>query len=165
MAYNSCHGIEHPSPKAAILSTSVTLPNNQGGVMHAQRQAELRQRYPKFFRQPSGLIEDVTSFDERGVECGDGWFELIDRLCSACEQEIETLAAQGVPREQWPRIAQIKEKMGGLRFYVRGPLSEALLTKISTTAYEESLRTCEQCGAPCNVRDSPWRQTQCESYR
>ena len=131
--------------------------------MHAQRQAELRQRYPKFFRQPSGLIEDVTSFDERGVECGDGWFELIDRLCSACEQEIETLAAQGVPREQWPRIAQIKEKMGGLRFYVRGPLSEALRTKISTTAYEESLRTCEQCGAPCNVRDSPWRQTQCES--
>src|SRR5450830_1151991 len=107
-------------------------------AMNLEMQAELLRRYPMFFRQPakrlidpdviSGLenqlLDDVAPFDEHGIECGDGWFALIDRLSRACENEIETLMAQGVPKERWPRIAQIKEKFGSLRFYVRGPLSD-----------------------------------------
>ena len=132
--------------------------------MQAQHQAELRQRYPRFFRQPGRrLNENRAPFDERGIECGDGWFDLIDRLCSACESEIDSLAAQGIPADDWPRVAQIKEKMGGLRFYVRGQLSEALRTQISTTAYEESLCTCEQCGAPGKLREGPWQRTCCDT--
>jgi len=113
---------------------------SRGKAMQVELQAELLRRYPKFFRKPGKrlvnpeviselekrLQDDTAPFDERGIECGDGWFALIDRLSRACEFEIEMLISQGVTKECWPRVAQIKEKCGGLRFYVRGPLSDGL---------------------------------------
>jgi hypothetical protein len=145
--------------------------------MQVEMQAELLRRYPKFFRQPgmrlidpdviSGLedrlLDDMAPFDERGIECGDGWFDLIDRLCRACENEIEMLMAQGMPKERWPRIAQIKEKFGGLRFYVRGPLSDDLRAQILQVENIESLRICERCGAPGRLREERWRRTYCDN--
>lgn len=78
------------------------------------------------------LVNDFSPFDERGIECDDGWFDLIDRLSCACEYEIEMLISysQDVPKEYWSRVAQIKEKFGGLRFCVRGQLSEELRAQI-----------------------------------
>lgn len=38
-----------------------------------------------------------------------------------------------LPKECWPRIAQIKEKFGGLRFYVNGQLSDGLRELILKT--------------------------------
>jgi hypothetical protein len=81
--------------------------------MQAQLQTELFLHYPKFFRPPgkclidpdviseleNSLLDDMTPFDERGIECGNGWFALIDRLSRACENEIDTLIAQGVHKE------------------------------------------------------------------
>lgn len=93
--------------------------------MTLELQAELLRRYPKFFRKP-GKQDDMAPFDERGVECGDGWFALIDRLCRAHENEIEMMASRGMVKERWPRVAQIKEKAGSLRFYIRGTVSEEL---------------------------------------
>lgn len=61
------------------------------------------------------LVDDLATFDQRGIECEDGWFELIDRLSRACENEIGMLIAQDVPKGRWPRVAQIKEK-GWLAF-------------------------------------------------
>lgn len=145
--------------------------------MHLELQAELVRRYPKFFRKPgkrlvdpdviSGLegrlLDDRAPFDERGIECGDGWFALIDRLSRACENDIDTLIEQGVPMESWPRIAQIKGKMGGLRFYVRGLLSDDLRALILQVENEESLCTCERCGEPGKLREGPWRHTYCDN--
>lgn len=145
--------------------------------MQAQLQAELVRRYPKFFRPPGKrlidpdvicghedrLLNDRAPFDERGIECGDGWFDLIDRLSCACENEIKTLTTQGLPMERWPCIAQIKEKLGGLRFYVRGSLSDDLLERILQVENVESLRVCERCGEPGNLRDGPWLHTYCDN--
>ena len=145
--------------------------------MQVELQAELVRRYSKFFRQPGKrlldpeviselghrLVDDRAPFDERGIECGDGWFDLVDRLSRACENEIDTLKAQGVPKEGWPRIAQIKEKFGGLRFYVRGQLSEELRAQILQAENIESLRTCERCGAPSKLREGRWRRTYCDN--
>lgn len=155
----------------------VQIQHSDAIAMQAQLQAELLRRYPKFFRQPgkrllnldviSGLegrlLDDWAPFDERGIECGDGWFALIDRLSRACENEIATLVAQGVPKEGWPRIAQIKEKFGGLRFYVRGPLSEDLRAQILQAENIESLCTCECCGAPGRPREGPWLRSYCDN--
>lgn len=143
--------------------------------MQVQLQAELQRRYPKFFRPPgrrligpdviSGLdhrlVDDRVPFDERGIECSEGWFDLIDRLSSACENEINTLIEQGVTTEGWPRIAQIKEKMGGLRFYVNGSLSDPLREQILQAENEESFCICERCGAPGKLREGQWRHTYC----
>jgi hypothetical protein len=107
--------------------------------MNTDLQLEIFRRYPNLYRQPGKrffsaeicpdldlidrYVENFGPIDDRGIECGDEWFHLVDELSSACEAEIEALIAQGVPKEHWPRIAQIKEKFGGLRFYVSGQLS------------------------------------------
>lgn len=146
--------------------------------MQAQLQAELLRRYPKFFRQPGKrlvdpdvicgpencLVDDMAPFDERGIECGDGWFGIVDSLSHACENEIDTLMAQGVPKEGWPRIAQIKGKFGGLRFYVNGSVTDELRALILAVEEEESRRTCEYCGAPGKLREGRWRHTYCDQH-
>ena len=123
--------------------------------MKLELQAELFGRYTNFFRKPGkrfigphvipDLIErmqdEAAPFDERGIECGDDWFSVVDRLCGACEREIDALISQGVGQEYWPRVAQIKEKFGSLRFYVNGPLSSTLRALILQAEGEECLRT------------------------
>ena len=66
---------------------------------------------------------------------GEGWLPLLEKL-------INELIALGWDR----RLAQVKEKLGGLRFYIGGgtpPMFEAI-----RRAEARSLRTCELCGAP-----------------
>ena len=132
-------------------------------VMKHELQAELRRRYPNFYREPVQGLDAIEPFDEQGVEWGDGWFDLIDRLSCTCESEIQALVAQGMPQNAWPRIAQIKEKFGGLRFYVRGPLSEALRAQIQQAQTETSLGICERCGASGKLRTGRWLHTACDS--
>lgn len=135
--------------------------------MRPELQAELLRRYPKFFRKPGRrlvdaamssdgkerLQDDTGPFDQRGVECGDGWFALIDRLCRAHENEIETMASWGMVKEHWPRVAQIKEKFGSLYICIRGQVSEELDEERFRVLQYVSRRTCEQCGAP----KKPWQ--------
>ena len=88
--------------------------------MRIELQTELRRRYPQSFRKPvEGQL--VTAFDTWGIECCDGWFALIDRLAGDCERDIEALLLQGAPEKLWPRVTQIKEKTGSLRFRVYQP--------------------------------------------
>jgi hypothetical protein len=137
-----------------------TLARGHGEAMKLELQAELACRYPRLFRKP-GPSDLETSLDKWGVECGDGWFGLIDRIAGACESEIEKLALQGLPAEHWPRVVQIKEKIGSLRFYVRPQVSAGLREQIQTEAYEESRRTCEQCGAAKDLGPEMGGQTLC----
>jgi hypothetical protein len=129
--------------------------------MKLELQAELFRRHPRLFRKP-GPNDLETSFDKWGVQCGDGWFALIDRLAEDCESEIGKLVLQGLPAGQWPRVVQIKEKIGSLRFYVRPKVSDELREQIQTEAYEESRRTCEQCGAAKEVGPEVGGQTLCD---
>lgn len=108
--------------------------------MRMELQEEIFRRYPQLFRRPGRrlidpaitgntsftLENDFAPFDQRGIECGDEWFEVVDRLSQACETEINEFIARGEASHSWPRIAQIKEKFGSLRFYVRGRLSDDL---------------------------------------
>ena len=114
--------------------------------MRIELQTELLRRYPKSFREPDAE-QLASAFDTWGVECGDGWFALIDRLAGDCERDIEALILQGVPVKLWPRVTQIKEKTGSLRFrvYKPAPTGEPL-GKILTLGEEESRYICAQCG-------------------
>ena len=147
--------------------------------MDLELQSELFRRYPNIFRKPgrrritSQIIDgaeelvrdDMAPFDERGIECGDGWFAIVGRLSRACEDEITMLISQGLDKECWPRVAQIKEKLGGLRFYVNGRVSDQLRSQILQAEADdgESLRTCERCGAAGRLRDGSWRRTFCDN--
>lgn len=134
--------------------------------MKTELQAELFRRYPTIFRKPGEgrLQKEIAPLDERGIECGDGWFTLIDRLCTACESEIDALISQGLTEVHWPRVAQIKEKFGGMRFYVNGSVTDELRALILAVEEEESRRTCEYCGAPGKLREGEWRHTYCDQH-
>lgn len=86
------------------------------------------------------------------LECGPGWDALL--LDLACK--LEALPAP-------PAAAQIKEKFGGLRFYLDGytPEAEALVA----AAEELSLRTCETCGEPGERAGTSWLRTRCGECR
>lgn len=61
-----------------------------------------------------------------------------------------------------PRASQVKEKFGGLRFYMTGVTDE--INNLIEAAEELSLQTCEQCGQPgSNSAVNGWYRTTCES--
>ena len=84
---------------------------------------------------------------------GDGWVPLLDKL-------LEELCLLGLDPSK--DIAQIKEKFGGLRFYldVQPNGAEDLIRK----AEIESYSICEVCGAPGCLMDGGWLKTLCEKH-
>ena len=91
---------------------------------------------------PSDAFHELLSSHGLHVSCwscvGEGWIPLLDRLCA----DLRELG--------WPgSVAQIKEKMGALRFYADG-LDDAMQRRIQAAA-AESARTCETCGVPAQT--------------
>jgi hypothetical protein len=90
------------------------------------------EKYPKMFAR------------HRGLECDDGWFDLIDMLCSSIQFHLDHNNRDGkIPQVE---IRQIKEKFGSLRFYISGG-NEFLDGKISF-AELMSGHICEISGLP-----------------
>ena len=125
--------------------------------MNKLNSARLRRDYPEIFAPRRG---ERTPFGLFGFECGDGWYELLDRLC---RDIVEICRRQHVPI---PAVAQVKEKFGGLRFYLEGGAPEAVHERIEE-AEEESTRICERCGEPGELKagDSGYWQTLCGRCR
>lgn len=81
------------------------------------------------------------------IECGPGWYNLLDELSA----KLEPLGV---------RARQVKEKFGGLRFYVeQGAPEEALLFIEQAEAL--SLDVCEECGAPGALVGTMYVRTVC----
>jgi len=92
--------------------------------------------------------------------CGEGWLPLIERLSGQIEAEIVRLRdEEGIVEQHLPVAVQIKEKLGSLRFYVRGQ-NDTISAAIHAT-YAEADHTCEYCGARGKLRHNP-RVTCCD---
>jgi hypothetical protein len=85
---------------------------------------------------------------------GEGWFPLIKSL-------IEDLIALGWNKQ----VCQVKEKFGGLRFYINNG-SDEIFDRIRK-AEDDSLNICEKTGKPGYLRnDNGWLVTLCdEEYK
>lgn len=86
-----------------------------------------------------------------GFEVGDGWRDLLHDLAK------EVAVIVGGP-DQAPslRVTQVKEKFGGLRFYLLALPSEHgdAIGRAIRRAEKRSERTCETCGAEGVLRES-----------
>ena len=60
-------------------------------------------------------------------------------------------------------VMQVKEKFGGLRFYVNCRKEEAIRQRIGVAA-QESFRTCEVCGQPGKLRELRCIKTLCDEH-
>lgn len=83
------------------------------------------------------------------VECGEGWKSLYVPLMERCK-------ADGVA------VLQVKEKFGGLRFYVGGGGDD--LYDAIEEAESRSFTICEYCGAPGELRKDGWWKTLCDLH-
>ncbi len=94
-----------------------------------------------------------------GFECGDGWYDLIDSLCSQITFHLKHNAAEGT--EPFV-VAQVKEKFGSLRFYGDG--GDDRVRHFIWFAEGFSQRVCETCGAPGKTRGNSWIYTSCDQH-
>src|SRR5574337_572853 len=84
---------------------------------------------------------------------GPGWHDIVKRLIN----DLFELGWDG-------HVGQVKEKFGGLCFYI-GQGSDAIYERIRV-AEGESLRACEKCGAPGELReDRSWLKTLCDEHK
>jgi hypothetical protein len=122
--------------------------------MKEELEKQLVAKYPKLYAQVGGSPYKTCMAD--GLTCGNGWYDIIDRL-SARLEPLGTVEA-----------AQVKEKFGALRFYLdyTSPMDEEQrkeVFKIVGEAEAESERTCEDCGKPAKLRSIDyWLTTLCE---
>jgi len=107
------------------------------------------------------MREDKTPWGMfRSFDCGDGWFELVRDLSEKLEDVLRAL-----PEDERFGVTQVKEKFGGLRFYVGGVPHEVfdLVQGMIREAEGQSLRTCEVTGKPGRLRTKRgWDQTLCD---
>ena len=95
-----------------------------------------------------------------GFSCNDGWFDIIWGLSSKLEPLIQKFHDEYPDIESPPRASQVKEKFGGLRFYMTCGTDEIfdLIEKAEALSY----KTCEECGQPGEERDTSWIRTLCD---
>lgn len=109
----------------------------------------------RLLREHPLLFRDGEFFD-----CLDGWSELIRELSDS----LELLCAKQKWWKKRPMLSsQVKEKLGGLRFYVDNiaPGAEVLIA----AAERRSRDTCEACGNPGSVRSEEGRlSTRCDQH-
>jgi hypothetical protein len=87
-----------------------------------------------------------------GFSFGEGWLDLVHKLTSDLQKLDPAL-----------KVLQVKEKFGGLRFYV-GPASKLVHDRIEL-AEKESYQTCEVCGSKeAKVRTGGWLRTLCDAH-
>lgn len=76
--------------------------------MNKDLELKLVKKYPIIFSQYGGDMRQTCM--AWGMECGNGWYNLINELC----ENVTTLIGD---RPIKVTAAQVKEKFGGLRFY------------------------------------------------
>ena len=86
-----------------------------------------------------------------------GWFDLIWKLCEDLEGMYKHLVI--IPEEPF-QVLQVKEKFGGLRFYVGGCCSDEMFKRI-LKAEHDSFSICENCGKEGCLRTEGWAKTLC----
>lgn len=113
----------------------------------------LCERYPKIFPLHDSDVQRSTM--AWGFECGDGWFDLIDDLCSRMQPHVDSSCIDQI-------IAlQVKEKYGELRFYHNS--GDEMIHQMVEEAEARSEQICEQCGQPGALTETlkGWLQTRC----
>lgn len=117
-----------------------------------------REEFDKYLESIGGLVSGYRTDAEPikssyFFECGPGWNDILHRL-------IVDLIALGWDK----KICQVKEKFGGLRFYINGGTKE-IFDRISEAEVEAS-GTCENCGEPGKIgNDNGWYSCRCDKCK
>ena len=144
--------------------------------MTPDKDKALCEKYPKIFRDRNASPQETCMC--WGLDVGDGWFDLIDTLCGSIQHHVDwkfkgqeykvksgQLSSEDVKTEDELQViaVQVKEKFGGLRFYV-GAADEEVNGMIRM-AESMSYKICEECGCPGRPSKEGWIRTLCPPCR
>ena len=114
--------------------------------------AAFARRFKKFLRNRGNLMASLMGF---GCETDSGWNAVIWHLTEAIEKEN--------PGKDF-EIVQVKEKFGGLRYYVS--TAPERIFELIDEAERLSYETCEVCGEPGSLDDKwHWYRTLCKKHK
>lgn len=128
---------------------------------------ELRQQLfdtcPIIYRHQHSPHKDNAFFRWMGFRCGEGWFDLLLELSIDIENEvIAHRNKHDVEMQNLPYVVQVKEKFGGLNFYMSRQNDK--ISKLIFDAAKRSETTCERCGMFAKTRRiHGWCYTECRS--
>ena len=94
-----------------------------------------------------------------GFDVGDGWFDMIYDLSVKIEKLILELPEEARPE---CKASQVKEKFGGLRFYMDGATDE--MRTLIRDAESLSYHICETCGKSGGLRKGGWLKVLCDEH-
>ena len=162
---------------------------DNGGKMKAELQNKLFEKYPKILGQKD--LDKTQTAMCWGIACGDGWYNIIDTLCWHIQQEVDVPHKEIQNYTEWlkdpelpeetveyfqqqiaklkdriiPQVeaTQVKEKYGGLRFYIMW--GNEKIDALISFAESMSECTCEECGRPGTQDTDGWIKTLCEECR
>lgn len=145
-------------------------------------EAKLVAKYPEIFKDYKG--DPSKTCMAYGIAVGDGWFDLIDTMCEELTRSLKSaefhlkrlklyhptslekiaLQEKKVEKERSlvPVAAQVKEKFGGLRFYVEEGTQEHYA--IIDFAENISYKLCEECGNKGKLYTLGWHKTLCPDH-
>lgn len=144
--------------------------------MTPELEKKLYMKYPKIFeRKDLGMNQTCMCW---GIAVDDGWYNIIDILCSQiqhyldwenCEGQYESQKKWRTPNEEGsyekvPQLfaEQVKEKFGTLRFYTLG--GDDYTRGLVDMAEAMTARVCETCGAPGRTTKGGWVKTLCPEH-
>jgi len=115
--------------------------------MSPELASQLFKTYPELYRARLGAGD--LPIKVWGIECEDGWFQLISDL-SAELVETATRTGKDAAASDWPEVIQVKQKFGELRVYLSQPNANY---DPALEAYRlRSRQTCEVCGQPGEIK-------------
>jgi len=115
-----------------------------------EKYKELIKKYPELFERE----KEPSPYSQRGIECGEGWYDLLNALC----HQIQSYTDQTNQPVQ-PLIQQIKEKFGTLRFYISG--YNDYVRGLVAMAESMSAHICEECGEKGVLHTKAWCKVRC----
>lgn len=127
--------------------------------MTPEKDKALCDKYPLIFAERHMDPHDTCMC--WGLDCGDGWYDLIDLLCGQLQSMTDN---NPHAPDRFPQVVavQVKEKYGGLRFYVRNAsdYQDGMIQMAEAVAY----KTCDVCGKAGKPNDGGWIKTRCSDH-
>lgn len=113
----------------------------------------MEERFPKMFSGPYG-----------GFCIDKGWWPIIESLCANIQHYTDwwNKNREDRPVVEQVVVEQIKEKLGGLRFYYQG--GDDKIQGMVRMAEAWADNHCEECGKPGRQRGGGWIKTLCDEH-
>lgn len=128
--------------------------------MKKELQDKLFEKYPDIFCQKDLDMKQTAMC--WGIDCGDGWYKLLDTLCENIQNRVQNVNRNKDEDQKLVcQATQVKEKFGGLRFYIFG--GDDYIDGMIDLAESMSYEICEECGskAETDPDNRGWVYTRC----